>query len=45
MKLKKISRALICDEFGDFVGLVTLKDIFEGLVGSMDNELDEPEII
>ena len=45
MKLKKISRALICDEFGDFVGLVTLKDIFEGLVGSMDNEEDEPEII
>ena len=45
MKVKKISRALICDEFGDFVGLVTLKDIFEGLVGNMDNEEDEPEII
>ena len=42
---RKISRALICDEFGDFVGMVTLKDIFEGLVGSMDNEEDEPEII
>ena len=42
MKLKKISRALICDEFGDFVGMVTLKDIFEGLVGNMDNEEDEP---
>lgn len=36
---------MICDEFGDFVGMVTLKDIFEGLVGSMDNEEDEPEII
>lgn len=45
MKMKRISRALICDEFGDFVGLVTLKDIFEGLVGNMDNEEDEPEII
>ena len=45
MKVRKISRALICDEFGDFVGMVTLKDIFEGLVGSMDNEEDEPEII
>ena len=45
MKGKKISRALICDEFGDFVGLITLKDIFEGLVGNMDNEEDEPEII
>ena len=45
MKVKKISRALICDEFGDFVGMVTLKDIFEGLVGNMDNEEGEPEII
>ena len=45
MKAKKISRALICAEFGDFVGMVTLKDIFEGLVGNMDNEEDEPEII
>ena len=45
MKVKNISRALICDEFGDFVGMVTLKDIFEGLVGNMDNEEDEPEII
>lgn len=45
MKVKKISRALICDEFGDFVGLITLKDIFEGLVGNMDNGEDEPEII
>ena len=45
MKLKKISRALVCDEFGDFVGMVTLKDIFEGLVGNMENEEDEPEII
>ncbi len=45
LKKKKISRALICDEFGDFVGMVTLKDIFEGLVGNMDNGEDEPVII
>ncbi|MCD8318934.1 MAG: hemolysin family protein [Paraprevotella sp.] len=45
MKVKKISRGLICDEFGDFVGMVTLKDIFEGLVGAMDNEGEEPEIV
>lgn len=32
MKVRKLCRALICDEFGDFVGMVTLKDIFEGLV-------------
>ena len=33
MKVRKISRALICDEFGDFVGMVTLriylKDLWE----------------
>ncbi len=45
MKARKISRALICDEFGDFWGLVTLKDILEGLVGNIDDEEDEPEII
>ncbi len=45
MKERRISRAMICDEFGDFVGMVTLKDIFEALVGNMNNEGEEPEII
>ena len=45
MKAKKISRALVCDEFGACAGIVTLKDILEGLVGSVDEADEEPDII
>ena len=45
MKAKKISRALVCDEFGACSGVVTLKDILEGLVGSVDEAGEEPDII
>lgn len=45
MKQKKISRALVCDEFGSCVGVITLRDILEGLVGSMDGPGEEPDII
>ena len=45
MKTKKISRALVCDEFGACAGVVTLKDILEGLVGSVDDTDEEPDII
>lgn len=44
MKLQRISRALVCDEFGSCTGIITLKDILEGLVGAMDNA-EEPDII
>lgn len=45
MKAKKISRALVCDEFGACTGIITLKDILEGLVGTVDEGDEEPEII
>ena len=45
MKMKKISRALVCDEFGTCTGIITLKDILEGLVGTVDDADDEPDII
>ena len=45
MKMKKISRALVCDEFGACTGIITLKDILEGLVGNVDEADDEPDII
>ena len=45
MKAKRISRALVCDEFGACSGVVTLKDILEGLVGSMNDADEEPDII
>lgn len=37
--------ALVCDEYGCFQGIVTLRDILDGLVGSIPQELEEPLII
>ncbi|MEG0519260.1 MAG: hemolysin family protein [Bacteroidales bacterium] len=45
MKQERISQALICDEFGSLKGIVTLKDILEGLVGSMNDLQTEPQIM
>ncbi|MCZ8372080.1 hemolysin family protein [Phocaeicola acetigenes] len=45
MKIQRVSRALVCDEFGACTGIITLKDILEGLVGTMDNAEEEPDII
>lgn len=45
MKRERISQALICDEFGSCMGIITLKDILEGLVGAIDDTHSEPDII
>ena len=46
MKIKRISRALVCDEFGALCGFISLKDIMEALVGNVnDDEEDEPYIV
>ena len=45
LKKSKLNRALVCDEFGSLQGIITLKDIMEGLVGSMDNTPGEADII
>lgn len=45
MKRKKISRAFVCDEFGDFQGIITLKDILDGLIGSVTDDHEEDTII
>lgn len=45
MKMQKISRALVCDEFGICTGIITLRDILEGLVGNVDDPEEEPDII
>ncbi len=44
MKKQQVAYGLVCDEFGVCQGIVTHKDILEGLVGSIDEE-DEPDII
>ncbi|MEG2178837.1 MAG: hemolysin family protein [Bacteroidales bacterium] len=45
MKIQQTSRALICDEFGSCQGIITLKDILEGLVGSIHSINEEPDIV
>lgn len=45
MKEKRISQALIYDEFGSCEGVITLKDILEGLVGTIEDTQSEPDII
>ncbi len=45
MKTMRISQALVCDEFGGLEGMVTLKDMLEALVGSIEEPHEEPEII
>ena len=43
MKEKHITRGLVVDEYGSCIGIVSLRDIMEGLVGSMPDSADEDE--
>lgn len=45
IKSDRLSQALICDEFGSCQGIITLKDILEGLVGTLEDVNGEPEIV
>lgn len=45
MKEKCLSQAFVCDEFGSFQGIITLRDILEGLVGAIDETNNDPEIV
>lgn len=45
MKKEKINRAFVCDEFGSMTGVVTLKDILEGLVGTIQEKGSQPMIV
>ena len=46
MKAHNVSRGLICDEFGACIGIITLKDILEGLIGMVNDEPgNEPSIV
>jgi putative hemolysin len=41
-KQKKAAMALVVDEFGSFIGIVTLHDIIEALVGDIDDIDEDP---
>lgn len=45
MKAKKVSRALVCDEFGSCCGIITLKDILEALIGNIDDDVEDDQDI
>ncbi|MEG1574006.1 MAG: hemolysin family protein [Bacteroidales bacterium] len=45
MREKRVSQLLVCDEFGSFRGIITLRDIMEGLVGTLDQNPNEQPII
>ena len=45
MKKQQIGRALVCDEFGVFQGMITLKNIIEGLIGDINESNDDPDIV
>ncbi len=42
MRKKHVHLALVYDEFGIMVGIVTLEDIIESLVGEIQDEFDKP---
>lgn len=44
-KAKKFHSALVCDEYGAFCGVVTLRDILDGLVGNCPDEVEDPMIV
>ncbi|MDE6860854.1 MAG: hemolysin family protein [Duncaniella sp.] len=44
LKGSKEHVALVCDEYGSFQGVVTLRDILDGLIGNMSESMDEPVI-
>ena len=46
MKSENISRGLVCDEYGSCLGIVTLKDMMEGIVGNIeDGNAEDPQIV
>lgn len=41
----KTHSALVCDEYGAFCGVITLRDILDGLVGNCPDDVEEPFIV
>ena len=43
LRLKKVQMAIVLDEYGSFVGIITVEDILEELVGDILDEFDTDE--
>ena len=44
-KKYRFAFAFVCDEFGALQGIITLRNIFEGLVGTIEADSDSPDIV
>ncbi len=45
MKAHHVSTGIVCDEYGTCIGIITLKDILESIVGSMPTQAEEEPYI
>lgn len=45
LRNEQLGYGIICDEFGVTRGIITLKDIFEALVGELPDPREEPDIV
>lgn len=45
IRTQHLKYGLICDEYGNLQGIITIKDILEALVGDLPSEVEEPDII
>lgn len=45
LRNEEVPCGLICDEFGELQGIVTLRDVLEGLIGMINHPVDTPKII
>lgn len=44
LKNDEVPCGLVCDEFGELQGIVTLRDVLEGLIGMINHPVDTPKI-
>lgn len=44
LRNEEVPCGLVCDEFGDMQGIVTLRDVLEGLIGMLNHPVDTPRI-